>query len=205
MERYVREQIERTTDLQTVAVTPSLFRTVDGQQFPRADVVSLTREDAAAIGAAVGSGGTVSMVLTGDALVTTRADTTPHAARVVGTLADAVQQLAAPLASGRFFTDEDVGHDAPVTVISPALASQFSRGSAPSSLVGDTLLFQGQPRVVIGVLATGNDEARRPLAIMPIGTAKTALPPFGRRRGRSIGTSCSSSCRSRSRSRVSAA
>jgi putative ABC transport system permease protein len=176
MERYAREQIERTTDLQTVAVTPSLFRMVDGQQFPRTDVVSLTREDAAAIGAAVGAGGTVSMVLTGQALVTTRADTTPHVAQVVGTLADAMHQLAGPLAAGRFFTDDEVGGDAPVAVISGALAAQFGQGRAPSALVGDTLLFQGQPREVIGVLST-SDDARRPLAVMPIGSAKTALPP----------------------------
>ncbi len=176
MERYAREQIERTTDLQTVAVTPSLFRIVDGQQFPRADVVSLTREDAAAIGVAVGSGGTVSMVLTGDALVTTRADTTPHVAKVIGTLAGAMHQLAAPLAAGRFFTDDEVGRDAPVAVISDALAAQFGGGRAPSALVGDTLLFQGQPRQVIGVLARSED-ARHPVAVMPIGSAKTALPP----------------------------
>lgn len=176
MERYAREQIERTTDLQTVSVTPSLFRMVDGQQFPRNDVVSLTREDAAAIGNAVGAGGTVSMVLTGQALVTTRADTTPRAAQVVGTLADAVQQLAAPVAAGRFFTEDEVGRDAPVAVISAVLAAQVGRGRASSALVGDTVLFQGQPREIIGVLAK-SDDARRSLAIMPIGAAKTALAP----------------------------
>ena len=41
MERYAREQISRTTDLQSVAVTPSLFRTIDGQRFPRTDVRSV--------------------------------------------------------------------------------------------------------------------------------------------------------------------
>jgi len=176
MERYAREQIERTTDLQTVSVTPSLFRMVDGQQFPRTDVVGLTREDAAAIGNAVGAYGTVSMMLTGQALVTTRADTTPPAAQVVGTLADAVQQLAAPVAAGRFFTEDEVRRDAPVVVISAVLAAQVGRGRASSALVGDTVLFQGQPREIIGVLAK-SDDARRSLAVMPIGAAKTAVAP----------------------------
>jgi len=176
MERYAREQIERTTDLQTVSVTPSLFRVVDGQQFPRTDVVSLTREDAAAIGTAVGADGTVSMVLTGQALVTTRADTTPRAAQVVGTLADAMRQLAAPLAAGRFFTEDEVVRDAPVVVISAVLAEQVGRGGASSVLVGDTVLFQGQPREVIGVLAK-SDDARHALAVMPIGAAKSAMAP----------------------------
>jgi putative ABC transport system permease protein len=176
MERYAREQIDRTTDLQTVSVTPSLFRIVDGQQFPRGDVVSLTREDADAIGQAVGADGTVSMVLTAQALVTTRADTTPRATQVVGTLAGAVQRLAAPVAAGRLFTQVEVGRDAPLVGLSPVRAAPGGRGRAPSALLGDTLLFQGQPREVIGVLAA-SDDARHSVAVMPIGAAKTALSP----------------------------
>ena len=176
MERYAREQIERTTDLQTVSVTPSLFRRIDGQQFPRTDVVSLTREDADALTAVVGAGGVVSMVLSGQALVTTRADTTPHVTQVVGTLAGVSAELASPIAAGRFFTDDEVRRDAPVVVISAPLASQVAPGRAAASVVGDTVLFQGQPRHVIGVLAPARD-ARNVLALMPIGSAKTALPP----------------------------
>src|SRR5688500_7767781 len=77
MERYAREQIERTTDILSASVSPSLFRTVDGQRFPRTDVVTLTRDDADAV-AAVAGDAVVTMLLTGQALVTTRADTTPH-------------------------------------------------------------------------------------------------------------------------------
>ena len=172
MEQYARDQISRTTDLQTVVVTPSLFRRVDGQQFPRSDVVSLTREDAAAIASVVGADGRVSMALSGQALVTTRQDTTPHVAQVVGTLADVASDLASPVESGRFFTDADVQADAPVVVIAPALASQLK----PAPTVGDTLLFQGQPRVVVGILAK-SDDSKAPMAFMPIGAAKTALPP----------------------------
>src|SRR6478735_1387386 len=42
--------------------------------------------------------------------------------------------------------------DAPVVVISPSLAAQVAPRRAAASLVGDTVLFQGQPRAVIGVL-----------------------------------------------------
>jgi putative ABC transport system permease protein len=176
MEQYAREQIERTTDLQTVTVTPSLFRTVDGQRFPRTDVVNLTRDDADAIGGVVGQAGMVSMVLSGQALVATRADTTPHIAQVVGTLAGVVSDLPAPVTAGRFFTDDEVRRDAPVVVISTALAEQVAKAKAPAVLLGDTVLFQGQAREVIGVLGE-NDGPRSALAFMPIGSAKTALPP----------------------------
>src|SRR5215208_132118 len=65
MERYARDQISRTTDLQAVTVTPSLFRTVDGQRFPRTDVISLTRADADSVAAVVGKQGVTTMLLSG--------------------------------------------------------------------------------------------------------------------------------------------
>lgn len=176
MERYAREQIARTTDLLSVSVTPSLFRTVDGQRFPRTDVVALTREDADAVSAVVGGNGVVTMLLTGQALVTTRADTTPHIAQVLGTLAGVAGDLPAPIAAGRFFTDDEVRRDAPIVVISAALAKQIAPARASQSLVGDTIMFQNEPRAVIGVMAE-RAESRDVLAFMPVGAAKTALPP----------------------------
>ena len=175
MERYAREQIERTTDLLSVSVAPSLFRTVDGQRFPRSDVVALTRDDADSVGRAVGANGVVTMVLAGQALATTRSDTTPRVAQVLGTLAGVANDLPAPVAAGRFFSDDEVRAEAPVVVISAALAAQVAPRRSPSSLVGDTILFQGVPRAVIGVLAASN--SRDALAFMPIGAARAAMAP----------------------------
>jgi putative ABC transport system permease protein len=176
MERYAREQISRTTDILSVSVAPSLFQTVDGQRFPRTNVVSLTREDADGIAGAVGEGGVVTTLLEGQSLVTTRADTTPRVAHVLGTLAGVVSELPAPVTAGRFFTDDEVRRDAPVVVISMSLAARVAPGRAPRSLIGDTILFQEAPRAVIGVLGDA-DAAREPTAFMPIGAARTALPP----------------------------
>jgi putative ABC transport system permease protein len=175
MERFARDQISQTTDLQTVTLTPSMFRTVDGQRVPRTDVVSLTRDDADQASRIVGDAGVVTMVLSGQAIVSTRADTTPHLAQVIGTLANVASQFPTTLAAGRFFTDDDVRRDAPVAVISAPLALQVARGRAPSAVVGDTVLFQGQPREVIGVLAQAGSKSA--LALMPIGAARTALAP----------------------------
>ncbi|HEX6049985.1 MAG TPA: ABC transporter permease [Gemmatimonadaceae bacterium] len=175
MERYARDQISRTTDILSVSVSPSLFRTVDGQRFPRTDVVSLTREDAEAITSVVGTDGLVTMLVSGQALVTTRADTTPRVAQVVGTLAGVVSELPSPVAHGRFFTDDEVRADAPVAVISASLAERVAPGRARASIIGDTVLFQDSAREVIGVLAP---VARgEPIAFMPVGVARTALPP----------------------------
>ncbi|HUQ82077.1 MAG TPA: ABC transporter permease [Gemmatimonadaceae bacterium] len=176
MERYARDQISRTTDLQAVTVTPSLFRTVDGQRFPRTDVVSLTRADADSVAAVVGKQGVTTLLLSGQALVTTPADTMPHIAQVLGTLAGVVTELPSPVVAGRFFTDAEVGAEAPVVVISTPLATQIAPRRDAKSLVGDTILFQGAPRVVIGVLGAA-DGARDAIAFMPLGASKAAMAP----------------------------
>ena len=176
MQRYARDQIERTTDLLTVSVTPSLFRTVQGQRFPRSDVLTLTRVDADSVARAVGEEGTVTLLLTGQALATTRADTTPRITQVIGALPSIVTELPAPVAAGRFFNEAELERDAPVAVISAALAEQIAPGRAPASLVGDTVMFQGVPRAVIGVLAA-KETARDALAFMPIGVARAAMAP----------------------------
>jgi putative ABC transport system permease protein len=176
MERYARDQISRTTDILSVSVTPSLFRTVDGQRFPRTDVVTLTREDADTVSGVVGADGVVTMLVSGQALATTRADTTPRIAQVLGTLAGVVSELPAPIVAGRFFTDDEVRREAPVVVISAQLAAQVAPRREPRALVGDTILFQDVPREVIGVLAASAD-SRESVAFMPVGSARTALPP----------------------------
>ena len=176
MQRYARDQIERTTDLLTVSVTPSLFRTVDGQRIPRTDVLTLTRADADSVARAVGDDGTVTLLLTGQALATMRVDTTPHVAQVIGALASVAGELPSPIASGRFFTEDEVNRDAPVVVISAALADQLAPRRGAASFVGDTVLFQGVPREVIGVLAA-KETVRDALAFMPLGAARAAMAP----------------------------
>ena len=118
MERYARDQIERTTDLQSISVTPSLFRMVDDQRFPREDVVVFTHEDADTLAALVGQDGVVTMLVSGQAIVTMRGDTTSRVARVLGTLANVVDELPSPIADGRFFTSEEVRDTAAVVVLS---------------------------------------------------------------------------------------
>src|SRR5262245_995972 len=55
MEHYAKEQIRKTTDLHAVSVAPSLFRMVDGRQFPRTDVVQFRHADADSIAAQIGT------------------------------------------------------------------------------------------------------------------------------------------------------
>ena len=175
MERYARAQIEQTTDLLAISVTPSLFREVDGVRLPRTDVLRFTHNDVASLRTAVPSGTVVTLLQSGQALVTTRADTVPTAAQVTGTSAIGAD-LPSPIAQGRFFTDDEARSDAPVAVISAALADRVRRGRTHAQLVGDTLIFQGSPRTVIGVLAPGGLVGGAQ-AFMPVNAATSAMAP----------------------------
>src|SRR5215212_5239023 len=108
MERYARAQIEGTTDLQSVSVSPVLFRMVDGQRFARTDAPEFTPEDVPSLQRAVGTDAEVTLVITGSALLTTRADTTPRATQLVGTMANVAAIEGLTFDAGRFITDEDV-------------------------------------------------------------------------------------------------
>jgi len=84
MERLARDQIGRTTDLQRIAVTPRMFRIIDGTPFPQPNPVKFSTADAVALRAMVGDSASVNMIVGGSALVTTTGDTTPHPAQVIG-------------------------------------------------------------------------------------------------------------------------
>jgi putative ABC transport system permease protein len=174
MERYARDQIERTTDLNAITITPSLFRVVEGQRFPRSDVATLNRADTDSLAALIAGNGVVTMMLSGQSLVTTRSDSTPRVGQVIGTLANAATALPAPLTAGRFFTDQETRADARVVVLSAELAQRLAGGRPAAVLIGNSVFFQGQPHEVIGVLGGDGPES---LAFMPVGAAESALPP----------------------------
>jgi putative ABC transport system permease protein len=166
MERLARDQIGRTTDLQSISVAPRTVRIVDGTPFPVDNPLKFTDADATALAQTLGDSAAVTMTVPGSALVTVRGDTTPHAAFVQGFLAPDTHLSDSTLIAGRYFNAAEGTSGAAVVTINHRLAGDFVRGRQVKDVVGDTLWFQGQPRVVIGVLrATENDRARR--AIMP--------------------------------------
>ena len=86
MERLIRQQVASTTDLQRLAVTPRMFRIIEGTPFPQPNPARFTVADAELLRAALGDSATVNMTTGGSALVTSAKDTTPHPAQITGLL-----------------------------------------------------------------------------------------------------------------------
>jgi len=176
MERLGRQEIERTTDVQTVSVAPQLTEEIDGRTFPRNDYPVFTPADAAQASTLPGVG-SVSLVLTGSALVEgLRGDR--RGAGVSATLSSAAEFHAMHFAAGRYFTQVEADRNTPVVVLSHRLAREISGGLAPESMIDRTVRVNGEPRRVIGVLESYRGERAR-TAYVPLRGARSAFPPTG--------------------------
>ncbi len=171
VERYVRRQIERTTDLQAIVVTPRTGRIVDGQRIPRSDYPVFTAGDVDTVRGLLGPGGAAVLTVTGPALVAVP-DSAARAALVTATEPGITDFQELELVQGRFFSAAEAAQPAAVAVVSYRLATE--RGLR----VGDSLRLGARAWAVVGVLAGDSDE-RVLLAFVPLALVRDALVPIG--------------------------
>jgi putative ABC transport system permease protein len=175
VERYAREQIATTTDVQAVVLTPRTSRTMDGLLVPLNEYPRFTVEDAQSARTVLPPGAEVSLTITGTGLVTWKGATEPRAAVVSGILPGS-RSGRPDLAAGRFISAEDAREEAAVAVLSSRLAAAVGGEKGSAGIVGDTVFTQGRPRLVIGVLASR--PVGRDLALyVPFGGALEAMVP----------------------------
>ena len=170
-EAFARDQIARTTDLQTLLVRPTTDETIDGVRIPRTTWPVFSLSDAVALAAALGARGTVAASVTGSARVTPARGGSDRAAIVMGVTADAERRLSPRFAAGRFISESEVRGAARVAVVSSALAA--AAGVGP----GDTLHLEGRGFRVIGVVAPPAERApsRAMTVIVPFTVADSAM------------------------------
>ena len=172
MERFARDQIGRTTDLQQLIVSPITVRIVDGTPVAVPKPTSLTVDDGVMLRAALGNSAKVNVIKSGTVLVTGRRDTTTHAAQVTGLMDAAALLPDSLLLGGRVLTRAEAASAAPLAVISYQVARDFAGSRPVAEVIGDTLLFAGEPRAIVGVLkATARRERR---VVMPFQAVPSA-------------------------------
>jgi len=155
LERYSREQIERTTDLQTILLASKSIDVVDGVSIRRDDPVQFTTQDAANLAqwlSPVGARATV--FVTGSGWTTASGDTARHATLATATTPAAEAMIPQPIVTGRFLVDADMNGNSSVAVISGSLASALEGASEETvDLVGGRFRWNDIEWRVIGVLA----------------------------------------------------
>lgn len=150
LERFAREQISRTTSVQSIQIAPRTTRTVDRQNFARTDFPVFGAGDAAALALLVDSLADVTMLDRGSALVSRPSGMEVRGVSVTATLPGTAGMLGLTLDEGRFLNGSDVEDSAAVAVISQGLARTLT--DTTESAAGQMLRFQDRPVRVVGVL-----------------------------------------------------
>jgi len=182
MERFGRQQLATTTDLQSVVLAPRTAQIIDNQAYPIEDYLVLTREDAEAILAGIPEAEAGLLSLTGSAVIEVAGGT--DTAIVEATLPTLAQVLGRGMAAGRYFTAEEAGRAAPVVVLSFGLATELGGGEV-SAAVGSTLRIRGIDHQVVGVMTSTGHE-RAPTVFVPLESAGAVLAPTPRPRAPSL-------------------
>jgi putative ABC transport system permease protein len=176
MESFMRGEIERTTDLQTILVNPTTEDEVNGVRIPRTDFARFELADAAALAARLGGLATVSIGVNGAARAGGAGLDTVGAAAVTATTAAAEERIRPAFAAGRFITEAEVRDSARVAVVSHGLARALGGGADGTGMLGREVRLEGTPFRVVGVLAPRGKE-RMWSATVPFTAADRALAP----------------------------
>ncbi|HEY4304932.1 MAG TPA: ABC transporter permease [Gemmatimonadaceae bacterium] len=157
LDRYVRQQIVSSTDVQAVAISSRTQIYREGFSFPNRSFPIFTLKDADELQDFLGRDGTVTMSVGGSGIVET-ASATAHAASVNGTLSNWLVFGSRDVFAGRYFTDIEVRHNAPVIVLSYKLATELSPTGAATSMLGREVRLQGHAFTTVGIMPSYTGE-----------------------------------------------
>ena len=179
VEAFVRSQLQRTTDLQTITVAPITYELIDRVRVPRNGYPSFTLRDSDSLSAALSSAATVSIVASGNGLVSRSGASRPRAASVTATVPAAAERLRLDFVAGRLMNDAELRSSARVIVLSHGLAAALAKADSgstalPATLLGQTVQLQSRSYRVIGVLAAEKGMEERLAAIVPFTVAGDA-------------------------------
>jgi putative ABC transport system permease protein len=173
LDRYVRESLAAQTDVQAITISSKTQIIREGFAFPNRSYPIFGIRDADELQSFLGEHGDVTMTVGGQAIVTT--PTAPaHAAAVTATLANFLMLGMKDVAAGRYFTDVEVTHNAPVVVLSHKLAAELSPDGRVSTMIGRDVRVRGRSMMTIGVMPPYTGETSFQIYI-PIRAAAAAL------------------------------
>ncbi|MBM4194864.1 MAG: FtsX-like permease family protein, partial [Gemmatimonadetes bacterium] len=177
VEKYAREQVARTTDLQAIAITPNFVQRVDGIFVRRTDVVQFTRADLDSLKAAVPQATAVEVAVSGGTIAQRDAGSRGRGLTLRATASTepiALRGDSIRLRAGRNYTDAEERERARVVVLRASAADTLG---IVDTAMGTSVLLQGQPFTVVGVLAS--EEGERLEAFVPFGTTDGVIFGFG--------------------------
>ena len=180
MERFGRQQLATTTDLQSVVIEPRTAEIIDNQAYPIDNYLVLGRADAESLLARLPQVTAVLLSLSGAAPMGD-SGATADTVMVQATLPTHAAVLKRALVAGRYFTAAEAAADAPVAVTSFGLGTSIGDGEA-SAAIGRSVKLRGQTREVVGVMAAAGGPESVPTVYVPLEAAGAVLAPTPRPR-----------------------
>lgn len=173
LEAFSRAQIEQTTDLQIIRITPVTTDAVGGYLVRREDPVKFTVEAAGDLAQQLGPEAAVALMSQTSDWIAIGGDTTRVPVVTSHTTASAVGLLHTPVVEGRFLdaVDEPAAR---VVVVSHRLAQLLAAAADRSSVLGDSLRMPWGNLEVVGVLEE-DTTSRMALAFVPYASARDRL------------------------------
>jgi len=150
MEAFARSQLERTTGVQNVYVSPVTADTADGILVARARVPLFGETEAREAARLPGAAG-AAVTFSGTTLIRSPGGG-DRAARVTAATAGSAAMYGVELHRGHFFTPAEAAADTPGAVVTSRAAEALSPG-APAAIVGRVLELRGTPVRVVGIVA----------------------------------------------------
>jgi putative ABC transport system permease protein len=126
MEDFAREQVNTTTDLQTIQVSVLSSKMVDGVSVRRASVPTFSTESAATLQSMLEAQATAVLYTRRNALIELQADSIKTAAPVVAVSEGVINMMPGELMHGRLVEQSEFQTSTPVGVVSSALASKIA-------------------------------------------------------------------------------
>ena len=158
LEAYAREQIETTTDLQGIVVTPLTTELRDGILIRRDRVADLTPDDVTAMRERIGAEADMTLQITGSARAHVPGDTAVRAVLLSAMEPGALQAGAEQLLAGRYIEEHDVAGDSAVAVVSSSAARWLD--ADPAALPGRVLVVDGTAHRIVGVVDDDSETLR---------------------------------------------
>ena len=190
VEKYARDQVAKTTDLQAVSVSPNTVQRLDGIFMRRTDVIKLGLADVTAMQQAVPEAANIQLSTMSTAVVQRDSAAGHRGVQLSAVLPSVIEARKLTLRAGHFFSDADVAAGRRVVLLSATASDAIARGRAldaaarpalvnDTSLVGRSILIGGKPFLVIGVLVRDTTGVDRMQAIVPFGTSDSLSAGFG--------------------------
>ena len=173
LEKFVRTQIERTTDLQSIGISSRSSDEVDGISIPRTDVLQLTLGMRDSLAAALSVPTDVVLTNRGAARLSGGKITGNAAVLLFGTMAAGFSPNMELLA-GEKFSAQSVARGERVALVSETVAKALT-GADAAGAIGQVARFGDADFTVIGVIKEDGGDPRR-AAIIPWTTLGEAAP-----------------------------